>query len=380
MSDVIDRPIFSEGQILAAADLQGSQDHATDQLARHERTLHSWGIASGLALTTQHRSTADTPPRPYVDVTLAMGMAVDGTGREIVVPADTRIAEADFAQSNFSLGAAISAWFPVFLIGRDVPATSAAPGVFCGAAAGSHTQEFYDIEFGHPGDAARLDEQIVPTIATGPGNGAWRVLVGFVQWDASIPGGKFTDAKAFDDQGTTLRYAGVRADRVTARGSTLTLSLPTAAPDGKFVFSVLGAAGAATPVLTIAANGDVTATGKLQGSSPGSLPGSVRIQSGAARHGIVLPLPAGVTEAMVAPGKGVVHVHLTPRIPAAPPGAVTGHFWIGAPIECGVDAQRRLRCLLRFVDFSVAPPKHQDVPGVADYLIVVAITPAGGQP
>ena len=382
MSDVIDRPIFVEGQILAAADLQASQDHATGQVARHERALHSWGIASGLALTKQDRSTADTPPRPYVDVTLAMGMAVDGTGREIVVTADARLAEADFAQSNVSFGAASTAWFPVFLIGRDVPATLAAPGGFCGAAAGSRTQEAYVVEFGRPGDAAKPDEQTVPTIGAGPGNSNWKVPIGFVQWNGTIPGGKFTAAEAFDDQGTTLRYAGVRADSVTARGPTMTLSVPAGvAADGNFMFGVRDATGATKPVLTIAANGDVTATGKLRGAAtPGSGPGGVQIQSGAARDGVILPLPVGVTEAMVAPGKGTVHVHLTARIPAAPLGAVPSETWIGTPIECRVDAQRRLQCLLRFVKIGGAAKPDAVVPGVCDYLLVAAVIAPGGQP
>src|SRR6266851_5000501 len=135
MSGVIDRPNFAEGQILAAADLQSSQDHASGQMARHERGLHLWGIASGLALTKQPESTADTPPVNYVQVTLTAGMAIDGTGREIIVPA----------------------------------------------------------------------------VGDGPGSGAWRVLVGFVQWNGTLK--KFADA-GDTDQGIRPRYAGVAADTI----------------------------------------------------------------------------------------------------------------------------------------------------------------------
>jgi hypothetical protein len=381
MSTTIARPAFAEGQILAASDLQASQDHATDQLARHERGLHSWGIASGLALTTQSRATADATPIQYVDVTLTAGMAVDGTGREIIVDVDTRLAEADFAASGVSVGAPALAWFPVFLIGRDTPAATSVFGLGCGATLGTRTREAFTIGYGRPGDAANLDATPPPAVTSGPGNAAWKVPVGFVQWNPKIPGGKFTNAATFDDQGTTVRYAGVRADAVTARGSVMTLNLPAAAvPDGRFVFNVLSSAGVATPLLTIAANGDVTATGKLQGAAPpGGGPGGLLVQSGSARDGIVLPLPDGVTEAMVAPGQGTVHVHLTPRLQLAPPGAAPGSIWICTPIELGVDSRRLIRCLLRFVEVPGGAQQFS-LSGYCDYLMLVALPTNGGTP
>src|SRR6266851_2968153 len=196
MSGVIDRPNFAEGQILAAADLQSSQDHASGQMARHERGLHLWGIATGLALTKQPQSTADTPPVNYVQVTLTAGMAIDGTGREIVVPADKLLSEDGFYQANVAaFGGASTDWYPVFLIGRDEAAAAGAFGT-CGASAGGHTTEHFVIDFGHPGDAATLDQQAVPAVSDGPRSGAWRVLVGFVQWNATLK--KFADATDTD--------------------------------------------------------------------------------------------------------------------------------------------------------------------------------------
>ena len=50
-----ERPAFFEGQILAAADLTSAVDYGRAQVARHERYLHSWGIAEGLELTTTPR-------------------------------------------------------------------------------------------------------------------------------------------------------------------------------------------------------------------------------------------------------------------------------------------------------------------------------------
>ena len=51
---------------------------------RHQRLLHTWGIAEGLGL-----SFASGASR----VTVAEGVAVDGEGREIVLPEDTQTAD-----------------------------------------------------------------------------------------------------------------------------------------------------------------------------------------------------------------------------------------------------------------------------------------------
>jgi hypothetical protein len=115
MADPITRPVFYEGQILAAADLQAGIDHAAGQQARHERYLHSWGIASGLALAKTDATAVGG--KRYVQVTVRAGVAIDGTGREIVVPNDTPLSEADFFQSNVHIGFASAvppAMFPVF--------------------------------------------------------------------------------------------------------------------------------------------------------------------------------------------------------------------------------------------------------------------------
>src|SRR5215813_8174749 len=133
MSDTIERPRYLEGQILAAADLEAAQDHATNQLARHERALHDWGIATGLALTGTARTAPPPGGQSYKDVALGAGIVIDGTGREIVVPIDQPLSEAAFAQSNVSFGAAVDAWFPVYVIGHDVQAGSVAIGAYCGA-------------------------------------------------------------------------------------------------------------------------------------------------------------------------------------------------------------------------------------------------------
>jgi hypothetical protein len=379
MNGTIDRPRYLEGQILAAADLEASQDHATNQLARHERALHDWGIAAGLALTGVARTAPPPGGQSYKDVTLGAGIAIDGTGREIVVPADLRLSEADFAQSNVSFGAAADAWFPVYLLGHDVQARSAAIGTYCGAASEGRTQESWIIEFGRPGDAATLDEQPLPAVGAGPGDQAWKVLVGFVRWDNTIGTGKFTDVAPVDDQGTAVRLAGIQADRISARGATMLLTIPAGtAGNGQWAFAVRDASGTPTTVLTIAANGDIVTKGRLQGGAGGG-PAGVKVQSGAAWDGLVLPLPAGVTDDMVAPGKGILHVQLTPRIPEFPPLAPPNSVWVCAPIICKIDDKRKLSCNLKFIRTDVPATPPQTVSGFCDYLVVAEVLPTGSQ-
>ncbi|HTO85360.1 MAG TPA: hypothetical protein VMQ73_24280, partial [Methylomirabilota bacterium] len=148
MANLITRPSFAEGQILAAASLQGTVDHAIGQQARHERYLHLWGIASGLALTKQDKTAADGST--YVEVTLGQGIAIDGTGREIVVPADTPLDEAAFDNSNVAVGQStdpkVQTWYPVFLVGQDDSTAAATTATTaCGAGGSTAVTENFSI-------------------------------------------------------------------------------------------------------------------------------------------------------------------------------------------------------------------------------------------
>ena len=76
MSTPIARPVFTENQILSAADVNAIVSHARGSRARHDRYLHSWGIADGLELVGTPRT--DTAG-PYVEVDgVARAVAIDG--------------------------------------------------------------------------------------------------------------------------------------------------------------------------------------------------------------------------------------------------------------------------------------------------------------
>src|SRR5262245_51071757 len=120
MSEPVVRPVFFEGQILAAADLEASVGHARDEAARDRRVLHTPGIANGLVLTGEDRTTA--AGERFQEITLSAGIAVDRTGRQIVLAADTRLEEQLFVDQGVQVKSDSEALYAVFLRGRDIQA------------------------------------------------------------------------------------------------------------------------------------------------------------------------------------------------------------------------------------------------------------------
>src|SRR5262249_22588163 len=248
---------------------------------------------------------------------LLPGIAIDGTGREIVVPEAEKLSEDLFDQLNRAI-ADRTAWYPVTLKGRDEPAlqTSVTVGA-CYSAQPTRQVEGFEISFGSPGDELDIDTQSAPDVAEGPRSGAWTILLGFVQWDATIK--KFT-AMSEAVGGIGRRYAGVHADVVAARSGQLTLRTRASNEAGKpalimndsaewlLQFGKLTAQGVVTPVFSVNEQGDVKAEGKFIGASTTR---GVQVESGIATDGMILPLPPGITQKQVDDGEAVVQVHIS---------------------------------------------------------------------
>lgn len=372
------RPTFWEGQILAGADLDAIVTAAADRDARHDRYLHDWGIAEGLDLTKVSRT--DDNGDPYVEVTLQPGVAVDGTGREIVVAAPVRLSEPRFFEAN---GASPDpqGFYPVLLRGVDqlAPVAGQVVGACAGSAQSNRTVEGFEIRFGALGSAGALDDQEPPPVDAGGGDPVWDVLLGFVQWREIAGGGRFTDAVPAAD-GEQRRYAGVRADTVAARAGRLQLRTRPRAQAGEpavvleatppaLRFGLLKADGGLDERFKVDAAGNV----KVQGTVAAQIqPGEVVVQSGVATDGVVLPLPAGVTAEAVRDGQVTVHTQLTPHIPVPKPSAAG----VYRPLECGLDADRRVQCRVLWFDLS-SPGAGQEQAAAVDYLMIVT---GGGVP
>jgi hypothetical protein len=383
MASTIERPAFYEGQILAGADLNAGVDHARGQLARHERLLHLWGIADGLELKGRDRKTATGSP--YQEVTVTAGMAVDGSGREVVVPAETRLPDEVFDQLNVSVGQLPGAviWYPVFLTGRDIvpPAPPLSTGQ-CGSSEPNRMREDFQFDFGRPGDETVTADEA--GVADGPDSGfatPRRVLLGFVRWDTALA--KFVEV-APDHEGIGRRYAGTRADSVAARGGSLAMRTRSAVTKGKpglalnetgngfLAFGPLTAAGAIEPVFSVNAKGDLTIAGKFTGAVT---PGSVQVQSGVAMDGLILPLPPGITQEMLDKGQATAHLQATTRVPPSAPPDGNPAGWLACPLECSVDSARRVRCRVRWFSPTVAA-SPVDLAGECDYVVLVSVAAA----
>jgi hypothetical protein len=73
-SDSLTRPRFFTGKLLTAEDFTQEQQYVLDKLKRHNRSLHGFGIVSGLKVTTKSGKIAVDP-----------GLALDCQGNEIVI-------------------------------------------------------------------------------------------------------------------------------------------------------------------------------------------------------------------------------------------------------------------------------------------------------
>ena len=78
----IERIRYVPGQVLGEADLTEEQLYLLEKARRHNRMLHGWGIACGLAVR---------PGPTGSELTIEPGYALDGNGDEIVVEDDVDV-------------------------------------------------------------------------------------------------------------------------------------------------------------------------------------------------------------------------------------------------------------------------------------------------
>lgn len=371
MADRIELPIYYEDQILGAADLNAAVDLSTGQMARHERYLHTWGIAHGLQLQAASKQTPNNDT--YVDVTCTAGVAIDGWGREIVVAEDELLSSASFAQANVFVK---DLFHPVFLAGIDENAAVQPLSIgSCFNAQTSRRRQSFVIEFGRPGSQFDTNDN-EPSVLDGPGPGGWKILLGYVMYDATLA--RFT-AVADVDQGVGRRYAGVQADEVVARsGKVVVRSRPADRPSapvlaldeangGSLVFGLQDGSGGLTPLLTVDAKGNLDAAGTV---------GTAVISaSGIVSDGMLVPLPGTLTEQKVAQEKIALHIHLSPFfLPELPNPPASGFSWLMYPRECRVVDGRRVKCRVTWQPFGgTAPPPPVDQPGVCSYMILAYV-------
>lgn len=339
MGNLIERPIFDDGAVLEAADLNSTIDLARDRDARHSRQSHRWGIVTGLELV-------GTNGQAGLELSVKPGVARDSRGREIIVSQEQPI-----SPDSVSISPAPTDWAPVFLIGLDADVDGTTTLGECTTAGANRKREDFSIVFGMPQDANGWeDAQPQPEIDEGPdnpmGQEAPRVLLGFVQYD----GTNFTAVKDFAPDGTRRRNAGVRGGVFESTDGHVVTRFGEPDADALSI-SVDGA----PPILTVDRKGNLTIQGTLQSA----IKGDVKVSSGIATDGTQLPLPAGVDETD-AGTKVTVHVFLRPVVDLGV---------IALPIECTVDTARRVRCqIVEWSGGAFSAPKA----GRVDFILIAA--------
>jgi hypothetical protein len=392
VADQPQRPRFQDGRALAAADLDLVVDHARDREARHDRALHTPGIAVGLELRSTDLSMSSEGHQVVTkQITVTAGIATDGNGTQAVLSADQPLSPDQFIDDIGSGSSVeidpdyrlpnVSYPYPVLLTAsdRDGP-PPAFSGNGCGGGSGpTRVVEDVQVRIGRRGEHLTLAAQR----PLGPGEALvearpFRTLLGFVRFHSRLE--RYVEVLGQLDN-IRPRRAGVRAGEVVTGDDRLLLRVgEPAAPGqpamilettdgGRLRFGTSTAEGGVKEVLTVSARGDLTVQGKID---PGLQVGTNRVQSGTATDGMPLPLPPGVTAKQVQDGDVVLHVQVTPRYPQPAAGQA---FLV---VRCEVDRQRVVHCRLRRLTATNA---NTPVPVAAcDFLIVAAVvkTPAPG--
>jgi hypothetical protein len=92
------RPLYQAGEYLSAADLQAEQQYRLENLRRHNRRLHGWGVICGLWVAP-----VNDPARPWA-VQICPGYAIGPYGDEIEVTCPASVNIPDFLWMEPALG------------------------------------------------------------------------------------------------------------------------------------------------------------------------------------------------------------------------------------------------------------------------------------
>ncbi len=95
--DKVKRMRYFEHEILDSADFEAEQEYNRDMRYRHNRTLHTWGVGSGLLVEMAEGQEAGTG----IKAAVGAGVAINGEGKEIVVKQPIDI---DFSLEKYTGG------------------------------------------------------------------------------------------------------------------------------------------------------------------------------------------------------------------------------------------------------------------------------------
>jgi hypothetical protein len=240
----IERPQYTQGQTLGAADFRAEQLYHRNGRRRHLLGPHTWGIVLGLDLVEQPNPVDST----VVDIMLRPGLATDGYGRELMVDSALRLDPGAFSAFSDLAHRAVYLAYDEITSGHDANRyDDCLPGRQTRVTEGYRivvdptppTHDDVDIAgqpgvvvppggLSPPGAVAIPDDESIPyqTLPDSPST-RWLVRLGDVKWDGTT--GQFRPA----DPGALTngrRYAGLVADHLLGAAGTLRIA-PRDNPD-----------------------------------------------------------------------------------------------------------------------------------------------------
>lgn len=325
MATDVERMRYYERQFLGATDFDAQQTYHRDSLRRHLIGSHTWGIVTGLELST------DSSPAGGIDVTIEGGLAVDAFARTIVLLDRVPLSTAPFDLLPFQ---STPQWIVVALRYTEQTTGKPSPGFEPCAAGGDEyrIRETYTVELGIEQNPVTVEGTPVdPTTIVADGSvpyqdlpeydsARWTIPLGRVQWQSSADP---TVSGTFLDVDTSGRvYCGVVASAVLAPAGQVIVR-DRSAPAPALAHDVL-----------LAVEGPLTATGLVTAASGLDVEGAVQVQLDPASQVVIGTVdttnPSGPLDAQVTiTDEGDITAAGKVAVGVATPG--TSRLAVGAP-------------------------------------------------
>jgi hypothetical protein len=213
MSSTIDRVHFYERQYLRAFDLEAEQLYHIEMRRRLNISLHTWGIVDGLDL--RESETVPGIPREFY---ISRGMAIDAYGRELIVPVDTPITDADLDRNRIQTE---TEFFLSIAYRRELTTPPSGGYQLCDIK-DQYTRwhESFEVLITKDDPTANLGSE--PTVADplsdDPSLQPWPIVLGKITTKRPV-GGRLTVDNA---PVAARRYAGVRAQQLVTPSTSVT--------------------------------------------------------------------------------------------------------------------------------------------------------------
>jgi hypothetical protein len=220
MSSTIDRVHFYERQYLRAYDLEAEQLYHIEMRRRLNIALHTWGIVDGLDLRE-----SETVPGLDKEFHISRGMAIDAYGRELIVPVDRTITEADLDRNRITTE---NEFFLSIVYKRELITPPAAGYRLCDLKDQyTRWRESFEVLITREDPTANLglEPTVADPLSDDPAQEPWPIILGKITTTRPVSGRLRVSGAPV----AARTYAGVRAQQVLTPAASVTSSVGEAA-------------------------------------------------------------------------------------------------------------------------------------------------------